>query len=219
MQWVTEELSSGRLRIGDHLPGERALAESIGVSRGSLREAMRVLEALGTIRTSTGSGPRSGTVVTAAPQQALALALDLQLATKQVAPQHVFETRLMLETWAAEQSDPARGDWDLAERLLSRMNEPGTPIEQFHALDAEFHVALSRSADNPLISTLMEALRLSIADHTLSRARTLVDWEATAVRLRAEHAEILAKLRGGDRVAARDLLRDHIRGYYLETSD
>lgn len=217
MQWVTEELSSGRLRIGDHLPGERALAETIGVSRGSLREAMRVLEALGTIRSSTGSGPRSGTVITAAPEQALALALNLQLATKQVDPQHVFETRLVLETWAAEQSDPLRGDWANAERLLERMGEPDTPIDEFHALDAEFHVALSRSADNPLISTLMEALRLSIAEHTLGRARSLGDWEPTAVRLRAEHAEILASLRAGDATAASAQLRAHITGYYRET--
>src|SRR5688500_17922536 len=47
MGWVTAELQSGRLSIGDHLPGERALAETLHVSRGSLREALRVLEALG----------------------------------------------------------------------------------------------------------------------------------------------------------------------------
>ncbi len=71
MTWVTDELSSGRLRIGDRLPGERALAETLGVSRASLREALRVLEALGAIRSSTGSGPNAGTIVTAAPEQAL----------------------------------------------------------------------------------------------------------------------------------------------------
>jgi len=219
MSWVTEELAEGRLRVGDRLPGERALADTLGVSRSSLREAMRVLEALGAIRTATGSGPNAGTILTAAPEQALALSLNLQLATSHVGPRHVYETRLLLEAWAAEHADVERGDWAGAERLLERMDEPGLRLEGFLALDAEFHAALSRAADNPLISTLMEALRLSIADHTAALARSLPDWEATSRRLRAEHREILEASRSGAKDRAAALLRDHITGYYRETSE
>jgi DNA-binding FadR family transcriptional regulator len=219
MNWVTGELSSGRLRIGDHLPSERALAETLQVSRSSLREALRVLEALGTIQAATGSGPRSGTVVTAAPEQALALALNLQLATSHVEHSHVYEVRLLLETWAAEHSNPDRGDWDAAERLLKLMDDSGTLVADFLHLDAEFHVTVSRAAGNPLISTLMDALRTSIADHTLARAQALPDWVRTATRLRSEHHAILDALRRGDRTAAAELVRQHIRGYYMETAN
>jgi GntR family transcriptional regulator, transcriptional repressor for pyruvate dehydrogenase complex len=218
MNWVTEELSSGRLHIGDHLPSERALAETLKVSRSSLREALKVLEALGTIQASTGSGPRSGTVVTAAPAQALTLALNLQLATSHVEHSHVYEMRLLLETWAAEHSDPGRGDWDSAERLLKLMDDPNIAVADFLHLDAEFHVAVSRTAGNPLISTLMDAMRTSIADHTLARAHALPDWEATAARLRSEHRAIFDALRSGDRPGAAEAVRRHIRGYYLETA-
>ncbi|MGY3127784.1 GntR family transcriptional repressor for pyruvate dehydrogenase complex [Agrococcus sp. UYP33] len=218
MSWVTAELQSGRLSIGDHLPGERALAETLHVSRGSLREALRVLEALGTIRTSTGSGPRSGTIITAAPEQALALALDMQLATRHVEHAHMYEVRLLLETWAAEHAH-AGGDQGAAAKLLERMDEPDLPVEEFLQLDAAFHVELSRAAGNPLISTLMDALRTSIADHTLARARSLPDWTATAARLRSEHHGILERVRAGDRDGAAGLLRDHIEGYYGETAD
>ena len=219
MNWVTQELSSGRLRIGDHLPSERTLAETLQVSRSSLREALKVLEALGTIQAATGSGPRSGTVVTAAPEQALALALNLQLATSHVGHSHVYEVRLLLETWAAEHSDPEGVDWDAAERLLKLMDDSGTPVSDFLHLDAEFHVTVSRAAGNPLISTLMDALGTSIADHTLARAQALPDWERTAARLRSEHHAILDALRRGDRMAAAELLRQHIRGYYMETAN
>ncbi|MET4098513.1 GntR family transcriptional repressor for pyruvate dehydrogenase complex [Agrococcus sp. UYP10] len=218
MSWVTAELQSGRLSIGDHLPGERALAETLHVSRGSLREALRVLEALGTIRTSTGSGPRSGTIITAAPEQALALALEMQLATRHVEHAHMYEVRLLLETWAAEHAH-ASGDQGAAAELLERMDEPDLPVEEFLQLDAAFHVELSRAAGNPLISTLMDALRTSIADHTLARARSLPDWTATAARLRSEHHGILERVRAGDRDGAARLLRDHIEGYYRETAD
>lgn len=218
MSWVTEELRSGRLRVGDHLPGERALAETLQVSRGSLREALRVLEALGTIRTSTGSGPRSGTIVAAAPEQALTLALNLQLATSHVEHSDVYEVRLLLETWAAAHANRQRGDWADAERLLDLMDDPDLPVPDFLRFDAEFHIALSRAAGNPLISTLMDALRTSIAEHTLSRAQSLPDWPRTAERLRSEHRAIFASIREGDADRAAELLRAHISGYYDETA-
>ncbi|PTT23142.1 GntR family transcriptional regulator [Microbacterium sp. HMWF026] len=217
MQWVTDELASGRLHIGDHLPGERTLAETLGVSRNSLREALRVLEALGTLHSSTGAGPRSGTIVTAAPEQAMSLSVSLQLATRQVAPGDVLQVRLLLETWAANHSDPSRGDWGEIEHLLARMDDPALPVSEFLKLDAEFHVLASRAADNPLISTLMDALRIAIFDHTLERAQRLPDWGATSGRLRREHHEVTIALRDGRREHAAALLEAHIRGYYAET--
>lgn len=218
MDWVTAELASGRLHIGDHLPGERALAETLQVSRSSLREALRVLEALGTITTATGSGPRSGTIITAAPEQAFALSLHLELATRRVGHDHVAETRLLLEHWAATHSSPAGLDRAAADALLERMDAPGIGPDEFLALDAEFHATLSRAAGNPLISTLMEALRIAIADHTAELARALPDWPSTAGRLRFEHREILEALATGNGEAAGALLRAHISGYYAETT-
>lgn len=218
MAWVTDELASGRLHIGDHLPSERTLAETLAVSRSSLREALRVLEALGTIQTSTGSGPRSGTIITAAPEQALSLALNLQLATKNFDQHHIYETRLLLETWAAQHSSPSRGDWLRAAELLDAMDVPGLPVEAFLALDAEFHTLLSHAADNPLISALMDALRLSVADHTSALARSLPNWPTTVARLRAEHREILACLRSGSGEQGAALLRAHIAGYFREST-
>lgn len=218
MAWVTGELSSGRLHIGDHLPGERALAETLQVSRSSLREALRVLEALGTIKTSTGSGPRAGTIITAAPEQALTLALNLQLATSHVEHRHIYEVRLLLETWGAVHAVADQLDVAAAGALLERMEDPALSVEEFLALDAEFHVGLSRAAGNPLISTLMGALRLSIADHTASLAHSLPDWNTTAARLRSEHREIFASFQAGSATVAAERLRAHIDGYYRETT-
>lgn len=217
MQWVTDELSSGRLKVGDHLPGERVLAETLQVSRGSLREALRVLEALGTIKTSTGSGPRSGTIITGSPGQALALALRLQLATSQVGHQHIYEMRILLETWAAQNAESGGVEWLVAEGLLDQMDVSSLEASEFLSLDAEFHASISRASGNPLISAMMEALRISIAEATLARAESVEDWGETASRLRAEHREILASLRAGESSKTGTLLRDHIRGYHVET--
>lgn len=214
MRWFTDELTSGRLAVGDQLPGERALAEQLGLSRGTLREALRVLEVLGAIESGTGSGPRAGTFVTASHGPAISTVFRLQMATRQVSPEDVFTVRLALETQAASQSDPSRGDWPAAEELLSRMDDPGLPTAEFLRLDAEFHVLCSRAAGNTLLSVLMDALRLVIADHTLERASALADWPATVVGLQREHRAILAALREGRGALAAEHLERHIRGYY-----
>ncbi|MDO5031966.1 FadR/GntR family transcriptional regulator [Corynebacterium sp.] len=217
LDWVTEQLESGQLTIGDHLPSERALAESLGVSRSSLREALRVLEAMGVLQSATGSGQRSGTIVTANPEQALGMAMSFQLASSQMQPEHIFRTRILLETSAMRESNPEGFDVEKTAEILEHMERPDVPIEQFLRLDAQFHVALSRAAENPLLSTLMEAVGLAISDHTLQLSHNLPDWEQTSARLKAEHREILEVLTQGRSAEAAQLLEQHIRGYYQET--
>lgn len=214
LQWFTDELTSGRLGVGDQLPSERALSVQLGLSRNTLREALRVLEVLGAIESSTGSGPRAGTFVAASHGVAISTVFRLQLATRQVTPEDVFRVRLALETQAASQSQPERGDWDAAAALLDRMDDPSLPIAEFLRLDAEFHVVCSRSAGNTLLSVLMDALRIVISDHTLARAAALSDWPAVVAGLQREHRAVLAALREGRGAEAADLLERHIRGYY-----
>jgi DNA-binding FadR family transcriptional regulator len=214
LRWFTEELTSGRLGVGDQLPSERALSAQLGLSRNTLREALRVLEVLGAIESSTGSGPRAGTFVTASHGVAISTVFRLQLATRQVTPEDVFRVRLALETQAASQSEPERGDWGAAAELLDRMDDPALPAAEFLRLDAEFHVLCSRSAGNTLLSVLMEALRIVISDHTLDRAARVSDWGAVVAGLQAEHRAILDALRAGHGAGAAELLERHIRGYY-----
>ncbi|HEX6365449.1 MAG TPA: GntR family transcriptional regulator, partial [Agromyces sp.] len=63
LEHVESRLVSGDLVPGDRLPGERALSAELGVGRSSVREALRVLEVLGLIRTHAGSGPNAGAII------------------------------------------------------------------------------------------------------------------------------------------------------------
>jgi GntR family transcriptional repressor for pyruvate dehydrogenase complex len=78
--FVEAELAAGRLRLGDRLPAERNLASDRQMSRASVREGLRVLEAMGIVRASAGHGPASGGVVVAETSAALAGALRLHVA-------------------------------------------------------------------------------------------------------------------------------------------
>ncbi|QCB27775.1 FadR/GntR family transcriptional regulator [Corynebacterium endometrii] len=218
LDWVTSQLAAGQLTIGDRLPAERTLAETLGVSRNSLREALRVLEAMGVLQSATGSGHNSGTIITAAPEQAFGMAMGLQLASRQMRPEHIFRTRLLLETAAVSQSDPAQLDVAAINDMLDAMDDPDMPIQGFLRLDAEFHVALSRAAENPLLSTLMGAVSLAISDYTLELSHRLPDWQATARRLQREHRGVLEAMVEGDGAAASERVERHIRGYYRETN-
>lgn len=82
LAWVEERLRSGELSIGDKLPSERVLAERFDISRASVREAVRILDVMGLVRSATGSGPSSGATVISEPSAALGWALRMHIATK-----------------------------------------------------------------------------------------------------------------------------------------
>jgi DNA-binding FadR family transcriptional regulator len=125
---VESDLVEGRLGPGDHLPPERALAAELGVGRSSVREGLRVLEVLGLISTSTGSGPQSGAVIVARPTGGLAALIRLQVAAQGFAVPDVVKTRVVLEcAVAAELATAVRA---------GRQPELGTAEELLDAMDA-----------------------------------------------------------------------------------
>jgi GntR family transcriptional repressor for pyruvate dehydrogenase complex len=212
------DIAHERLRIGDRLPGERALAERLGVSRTSVREAIRVLEAMGVVRTAAGSGPEAGAVIVAEPRAPLTSTLRLHLATSHLPIADIVQTRILLESWAVREASGRADDDAVAQAgaLLDAMDDPTLEPEQFHVLDAEFHVALTTLAGNVLISTIMASLREAIHGYVMAAVPGLADWDATAARLRAEHRAIVAALRSGRGERAAALVTEHIEGFYRE---
>ncbi|WP_432432547.1 FadR/GntR family transcriptional regulator [Cryobacterium breve] len=132
LESIERDLLSGRLRPGDRLAPERALAASLGVGRSSVREALRVLEVLGLIRTATGSGPTSGAIIVALPGGGMSALMRLQVAAQGFPVADVVKTRLVLEaavvTELADADGPARvGTASLAraEQAPRRDGRPG----------------------------------------------------------------------------------------------
>ncbi|TQJ33834.1 FadR/GntR family transcriptional regulator [Arthrobacter sp. SLBN-122] len=217
LTWIEDQLSAGGLAVGGRLPAERTLAEQLKVSRTSVREAIRILEAMGVVRAGVGSGPDSGTVVISDPTSALGSALRLHVATQHLPVADIVETRVLLESWAAAKAPQDAPELDDAAALLAAMDAPdGLSAGDFLALDVRFHLALANAAGNTVVSAMMGSLREAIQGYAAELTANLPDWEATASRLRTEHHGILAAVRNGDGGRAADLVAAHIGGFYKE---
>ncbi|MFJ4284586.1 FadR/GntR family transcriptional regulator [Paenarthrobacter nicotinovorans] len=215
LQWIEKQLSDGDLVLGGRLPGERTMAEQLQVSRTSVREAVRILEAMGVVRAGVGSGKEAGTIVIAEPGSALGSTLRLHVATRHLPVADIVETRVLLESWAAARARvgvPALGE---AAELLDRMDTT-RDIGTFLALDARFHVALAEAAGNAVVSAMMASLRGAIENYAGELTENLPDWHATCARLRLEHRAILAAVNNNDGGKAAELVAAHIQGFYKE---
>lgn len=219
LEHVEAQLLSGELAPGDRLPGERALGAELGVGRSSVREAIRVLEVLGLVRTQTGSGPSSGAVIISTPQGGMSTLMRLQVAARGFPVADIVETRLLLETHVAEAlaGRHPRPGLDRATALLDAMDSPGLAPAEFLALDAEFHLALAEAAGNQVVVATMAGLRSGIEGYALAGLAAIDDWAATSARLRGEHRGILTAVERADAAEARTRVHAHITGYYAET--
>jgi GntR family transcriptional repressor for pyruvate dehydrogenase complex len=217
LEKIETDLLDGRLQPGDRLPPERELAATLGVGRSSVREALRVLEVMGLIRTGTGSGPTSGAIIIATPRGGMSTLLRLQVAAQGFPLDDVVQTRLVLEAAvvAALAADPSRSTVE-AHVVLDAMDAADLTTAEFLALDAQLHLALAEASGNAVIAAMMGGLRTAIESYVQAGAAVLPDWDATAARLRGEHRAILHAVDAGDAALARTLIHDHITDYYAE---
>jgi DNA-binding FadR family transcriptional regulator len=209
---IKSMIIDGRLRPGDRLPVEKDLAATLGLSRGTLREAVRALTLLGVLDTRQGDG----TYVTSLEPHRLLASLSFTMDLHQGnAALHMLEARRALESHATslaavrlQDADLAalRAILDIAEDLLTR-----DPIDHDALMthDRAFHRTIVRAAGNPVLASLNE----SLSGQTMRTRlwRELTD-EGAARRTLAEHHAILAALVARDPELARVRAASHVAG-------
>src|SRR5207244_1289831 len=147
-------ISSGDLKPGDKLPPERTLSEMLGVSRPSLREALRVLDAMGIIDARTGNGAATGTIISDEPGDSLFTLMRMHLALSHFPVDNFLDVRRILEGWTVRHAAEIRtdGDVDALKSILTAMEQRLADQAAFFALDAEFHILIADIAGNKLVS-------------------------------------------------------------------
>ena len=180
MLWrIEEQIASGRLTVGDRLPSERDLAASLGVSRPAVREAIRMLEAIGTVVPAT-AGPDSVALVAAVPGDALTHLVTLHVMLSSFETTDVVRARIALEResarLAAKQATIA--DHTAMADDLAAMDQLGITPEEFNDRDTAFHLAIARASGNVLLTELTTALRVAMRPTQLRALRADRDFRA-----------------------------------------
>lgn len=196
-------IAEGVLVPGDRLPSERELAEMVGVSRSSLRQALKVLEMMGVISQRVGSGTR----LNPAAASILAEPLQFLILLDGITFDELMEARLIVEpelaARAAERSSPA--ERKAMERAIARMEESALDADRFVASDLEFHQAIYAASGNRVCATLFTVVHQSL--EALMRYTSARVAPSHTIRF---HRRILAAIRREDAAAARLRMREHL---------
>jgi GntR family transcriptional regulator, transcriptional repressor for pyruvate dehydrogenase complex len=204
---IKEMIVSGELSPGERLPKEADLAQRLGLSRSSLREAVRALSLVRILDVRQGDGTYVTSLESDVLLDAMSFVVDLH---QDRGVLHVLEARRVLEGAVAGLAAQHVSEDELGElrRLIEEAGSCDT-VEEFVENDLEFHRVIARASRNPVLASLLD----SVSTRT-SRARIwrgITEGDATE-RARAEHRGIVAALehRQPDVAAARATV--HVAG-------
>jgi DNA-binding FadR family transcriptional regulator len=211
---LRERIVSGQLADGDSLGLENELVERFGVSRPSLREALRILETEGLI--TVVRGWRGGVVVRHPTERGIARAASAVLHARQVSNDDVFEARALLEPLAARTiaAMPHRlGPIGELLVLIGAAEEAIGDTVAYAEASAAFHerlVALAGNQTLTLLTEMLNELAAQVTDDKLRRASDVADSESSQrVGIRA-HRKLLQLLEAGDVNAVEEHWRAHM---------
>jgi DNA-binding FadR family transcriptional regulator len=205
---VKEWILDGTIQPGDRLPTEEQMAKMFGVSRPTVREALRELRSAQLVTSARGrtGGYRVAEVSVQTLGAGVAEAISLSLRMQTLTYAQLFDVRVALELQAAASAAEQRTETDL-ERLRAALADvlrlPADP-ETVLARDLAFHRALAEATHNPLL--------VGFAGATITAFRRFGSdvREIAAEEMTAHLDEVVAAVEAGDPEAARRAMRAHL---------
>lgn len=200
-------IRSGRLKPGERLPAERELSQSFGVSRVTVRDALRVLEVMGLVQIRVGSA--GGAFVTVPSADVVGEGVVNLFALRDVSPEELAETRAMLELAVLDLVLVRITDEEIEDlRELCRRSHELAEADAYDThLSNEFHVRLARCSHNDAIAVLGESFAGPLS---MAQVRARERPERSYLQSVEEHTRLVEAIAAGEAVEARQLLRDHL---------
>ena len=206
IEHIKSEIWQGTLKRGERLPPERELAESLGVSRNSVREAIRTLSLLGFVSSTQGAG----NFVTCDIEQNLRESLRMMVLLGETNYLQISQLRRGLESenarLAAERIAPKQGA--RLRELAQLMREEPDP-QKASRYDQEFHLLLCDASGNRLIKSLFAAMLSTINDFISTMYVRIVADPGQAEALHAAHQRLADALAARDGAAAAPAMYGH----------
>ena len=204
---IKEMILSGELAPGGRLPPEKELSERLGLSRSSLREAVKALEVIRVLDVRRGDGTYVTSLEPRLLLEAMSFVVDLH---DDHSVLEIFAVRRILEPAAASLA-ARNADEDALERLRDIVTgvDDATDVEGLVAHDLEFHRSIADATGNSYLASLID----SLSSHTV-RARIWrgITQESAVERTLQEHHAILDAIASGDAELASALTVVHVSG-------
>jgi DNA-binding FadR family transcriptional regulator len=160
LNMVTDNILAGNLKPGDKLPTEFELAESLGVGRNSVREAIKMLHSLGVVEVKMGAG----TFITRSMNGSILEPLILSLAFEQGTSRELVDLRLMIEIGAAKLAIEAASDEEIErleaanEKLREAAAEKNADSNYLREADLNIHYTLFEITKNRFLTKIGKAI-------------------------------------------------------------
>jgi DNA-binding FadR family transcriptional regulator len=218
VQQVEAAIVTGALAVGDRLPAERRLQEMFGISRNTLREALRALEQKGLLEIRPGQ--KGGAFVKALDADPMADHLAMFVASRQVKLTHMAEFRRDIEGLLARRAAERRSADHIAQ-LQSLVQEAEAlhaegldAWDRFMAADRQIHLAVAEAAGNPLHSLFLQTVHENVHRHNIGRYlnRSI----AYMVGCLDDLTRLVAAIVRGDGPAAQDIAQAHVARAYAD---
>lgn len=202
-------IRDGKLTAGDRLPSERELGDRFGVSRVTVREALRSLEANGLVTIKVGA--RGGAFVTAPTSAQVGEGISDLLTLSVLTPVEVTEARQVFELGIVGLVCERADDQDIADLLeicdrsedLRSSSDGGYSAE----LSAEFHVRVARAAHNAALEMFIQSFHGPLV---MSLLRAQQEDPGVGSRGNAEHRAFVEAVRRRDPAAATEIMTGHL---------
>lgn len=207
LDFIRQQLLSGRIKVGDKLLAERELSALLGVSRPVLREALRALSMIGAVEIRHGVG----TFVTTPDVSALGDFFSLVLARQGDQLDDILESRVAIEHHAIRLAcrRATQTDYDRLGDALVLIRNTIEDAEQGAKADFAFHSAIVAAGHSKTLATIYGALSNFIVELHVARRRKILTVQGIRDYLINHHAQILDALVRRDVREADRLLAEH----------
>lgn len=204
---IKDMIVSGQLGPGDRLPPEKELSERLGLSRSSLREAVKALEVIRVLDVRRGDGTYVTSLEPRLLLEAMSFVVDLHQDDSVL---EIFAVRRMLEPGATALAARVASDAQLDEiaGLMAEL-DADADVEQLVAHDLDFHNRIAAATGNTYLASLLESLSGGTVRARIWRGITE---GGSAERTIGEHRAIVEALRRRDAELASALMVAHVAG-------
>ncbi|GGN39001.1 FadR/GntR family transcriptional regulator [Streptomyces fuscichromogenes] len=202
---LREQITGGEWAVGTKLPGETALAKSLGVGRSTVREALRALAGAGLVQARQGSGVF---VIATKPKE------DWSTQLRRAAITDVYEVRMLVEVEAAQLAAQRRTDDDIAalHRALTRRRDAANAGDaEFVAADIALHEGVVAAAHNPVLTDLFTEFVPVLQQRLLDLVELLSLRSDNPNHGDEGHSAMVTAIAEGDAEAAGHALRDELK--------